>query len=173
MNTPAITPVVPEVARDASRKLARYVAGLDARQLPEAAVHAFRRALLDYLTCAVAGSGTDAALMVLDYLQSWDQSAEAAVIGTKHRLAAQNAAFVNGAATHGLDFDDGMTRGSVHPGGSVFSALLAMAEKLGSPAEDLIAAGVAGYDVTLRIAASVHPHTSRRGFHNTPAPLPR
>ncbi len=168
MNTPANVPVIPEVARDASRKLARYVAELDARKLPDAAVHAFRRALLDYLTCAVAGSGTDAARIVLDYLQSWDKSTEASVIGTPHKLSAQNAAFVNGAATHGLDFDDGMTRGSVHPGGSVFSALLAMAEKLGSSAEDLIAAGVAGYDVTLRIAATVHPHTSRRGFHNTP-----
>jgi 2-methylcitrate dehydratase PrpD len=168
MSNPANVPVIPEVARDASRKLARYVAGLDARKLPDAAVHAFRRALLDYLTCAVAGAGTDAARMVLDYLQSWDKSAEASVIGTPFRLAAQNAAFVNGAATHGLDFDDGMTRGSVHPGGSVFSALLAMAEKLGSSSEDLIAAGVAGYDVTLRIAATVHPHTSRRGFHNTP-----
>jgi len=168
MSSPVNTPVIPEEARDASRKLARYAAELDARKLPDAAVHAFRRALLDYLTCAVAGSGTDAARMVLDYLQSWDQSTEASVIGTPHKLSAQNAAFVNGTATHGLDFDDGMTRGSVHPGGSVFSALLAMAEKLGSSAEDLIAAGVAGYDVTLRIASSVHPHTSRRGFHNTP-----
>ncbi len=168
MNSPAIVPAIPEIAHDASRKLACYVAELETRKLPEAAVHAFRRALLDYLTCAVAGSGTDAARMVLDYLQSWDQSAQACVIGTPHRLAAQNAAFVNGAATHGLDFDDGMTRGSVHPGGSVFPALLAMAEKLGSSAEDLIAAGVAAYDVTLRIASAVHPHTSRRGFHNTP-----
>ena len=131
MNSPAKDTVVPEVARNASRKLARYVAELDARKLPDTAVHAFRRALLDYLTCAVAGSGTDAARIVLDYLQSWDKSVEAGVIGTAHRLSAQNAAFVNGAATHGLDFDDGMTRGSVHPGGSVFSALLAMAEKLG------------------------------------------
>ncbi|MFZ9196711.1 MAG: MmgE/PrpD family protein, partial [Burkholderiales bacterium] len=104
MKSPAKVLVVPEVARDASRKLARYVAELDARKLPDAAVHAFRRALLDYLTCAVAGSGTDAARMVLDYLQSWDQSKEASVIGTPHRLSAQNAAFVNGAATHGLDF---------------------------------------------------------------------
>lgn len=168
MNSPATVPVVPEAARDASRKLAHYVAGLDRRTLPDAAVHAFRRALLDYLTCAVAGSRTDAARIVLDYLQSWDQSTEACVVGTPVRLAAQNAAFVNGAATHGLDFDDGMTRGSVHPGGSIFPALLAMAEKLGSSADDLIAAGVAAYDVTLRIASTVHPHTSRRGFHNTP-----
>lgn len=160
--------VVPEVAGDASRKLARHVAELNYARLPQAAVHAFRRALLDYLACAVAGSRSEAARAVYDYLQSWDRSGEACVVGTPARLAACNAAFVNGTATHSLDFDDGMTRGSVHPAGGIFPALLAMAEKLGSSAEDFIVAGVAAYDVTLRIAATVHPHTSRRGFHNTP-----
>jgi 2-methylcitrate dehydratase PrpD len=159
---------LPEAARDASRRLARHVARLDCRELPPAAVHAFRRALLDYLTCAVVGSRADAARIALDYFQSWDRSAETCVVGTVARLAAQNAAFVNGTAAHSLDFDDGMTRGSVHPAGAIFPALLALAEKLGSPAEDLIAAGVAAYDVALRIASTVHPHSSRRGFHNTP-----
>jgi 2-methylcitrate dehydratase PrpD len=160
--------VIPEVAVDASRKLARHVAELSYDKLPQAAVHAFRRALLDYLACAIAGSRLDAARAVFDYLQSWDRSAESCVVGTKARLAAPNAAFVNGTATHSLDFDDGMTRGSVHPAGAIFPALLAMAEKFGSNAEDFIVSGVAAYDVTLRIASTVHPHTSRRGFHNTP-----
>lgn len=169
MNAPTSAPTpLPEIARDATRRIAQYVATIDTRTLPERAIHAFRRALLDYLTCAVAGSRMESTRIVLDYLQSWDLAKEACVVGTPLRLAAQNAAFVNGAATHGLDFDDGMTRGSVHPAGSIFPALLAMAEKLGSSAEDLIAAGVAAYDVTLRIASTVHPHSSRRGFHNTP-----
>jgi 2-methylcitrate dehydratase PrpD len=155
-------------AEAASRRLAEYVAAIRVATLPPQAIHAFRRALLDYLTCAIAGSRMDSTRIVLDYLQSWDHNREAAVVASPHRLAAPNAAFVNGAATHALDFDDGMTRGSVHPAGSIFPALLAMAEKLGSSAEDLIAAGVAAYDVTLRIASTVHPHSSRRGFHNTP-----
>ena len=161
-------PVVDAHAEAASRRLADYVAAVDVARLPPQAIHAFRRALLDYLTCAIAGSRMDSTRIVLDYLQSWDRSAEASVVAMPHRLAAPNAAFVNGAATHALDFDDGMTRGSVHPAGSIFPALLAMAEKLGSSADDLIAAGVAAYDVTLRIASTVHPHSSRRGFHNTP-----
>lgn len=164
---PSATAIDPH-AEAASRRLAEYVAASDVATLPPQAIHAFRRALLDYLTCAIAGSRMDSTRIVLDYLQSWDRSTEASVVATPHRLAAPNAAFVNGAATHALDFDDGMTRGSVHPAGSIFPALLAMAEKLGSSADDLIAAGVAAYDVTLRIASTVHPHSSRRGFHNTP-----
>jgi 2-methylcitrate dehydratase PrpD len=155
-------------AIDATRKLAGHVASIRTSQLNAHVVQAFRRALLDYLTCAIAGSGMQSSRIVLDYLQSWDRAGEACVIGAGGRLSAQNAAFVNGTSAHGLDLDDGMTRGSVHPGGSVFPALLAMAEKLDSGAGDIMAAGVAAYDITLRIASTVHPHSTRRGFHNTP-----
>ncbi len=159
----------PGNAPEVSRALAEYVAGIDFRHLPAAAVHAFRRALLDYVTCAVSGSRMGPTLQVLDYLGSWDSSSEACVVGSAARLACPNAAFVNGTSAHGLDFDDGYTQGSVHPAGAVFPALLAIAERIRADAGDVIAAGVAAYDVTLRIAASVHPYSARRGFHNTPA----
>jgi len=159
---------LPETASAVSRTLAEYVAGLRFARLPAEAVHAFRRTLLDYLTCAVSGARVEPTLAVLDYLRSWDQSKEACVVGTDARLACPNAAFVNGTSAHGLDFDDGYTQGSVHPAGAVFPALLAMAERLGAGGDDVITAGVAAYDVTLRIAAAVHPQSAQRGFHNTP-----
>jgi len=151
-----------------TKTMAEHVSTLRFDRLPGEAIHAFRRALVDYLACTIAGSRTDAARQVYDYLASWDSSTQACIVGTSERLSCQNAAFVNGTAAHGLDFDDGYTRGSVHAAGAVFPALLAMAERLGSSAEDVIAAGVAGYDVTLRLAAAVHPHSARRGYHNTP-----
>ncbi|MEQ1776496.1 MAG: MmgE/PrpD family protein [Burkholderiales bacterium] len=159
---------LPQHAAGASKKVADYVSALRYDQLPVSAVHAFKRALLDYLTCAIAGSRMAPTKIVFDYVSSWDQSREASVMGTTSRLSCPNAAFVNGTSTHGLDFDDGYTRGSVHPAGAVFPALLAIAEKQHSSAKDVIAAGVAGYDVTARIAATMHPSSAKRGFHNTP-----
>jgi 2-methylcitrate dehydratase PrpD len=158
----------PRQAAGASRRVAEYVAALSYDQLPPHAIHAFKRALLDYLTCAIAGSRMAPTRIVFDYVSSWDQAREAVVMGTQTRLSCPNAAFVNGTSTHGLDFDDGFTRGSVHPSGAVFPAILAIAEKNGSTAHEVIAAGVAGYDVTARIAATMHPSSARRGFHNTP-----
>jgi 2-methylcitrate dehydratase PrpD len=157
-----------EQTAGASRRMAEYAAGLTYDRLPADAVHAFKRALLDYLTCAIAGSRMGPTQIVFDYVSSWDQSREAAVLGTNARLSCPNAAFVNGTSTHGLDFDDGFTKGSVHPAGAVFPAILAIAEKQGSSARDVIAAGVAAYDVTARIAASMHPAPAKRGYHNTP-----
>ena len=157
-----------EEAPAVSRILAEYVADVNYERIPAEAVHAFRRALLDYLTCSVSGSRTQPSRFVLDYARSWDRASDACVVGHEARLACPNAAFVNGTSAHGLDFDDGYTQGSVHPAGAIFPALLAMAEHLGADSADVIAAGVAAYDVTLRIAAAVHPHSARRGFHNTP-----
>ncbi len=158
----------PQQAAGASKRVAEFASALTYDKLPANAVHAFKRALLDYLTCAIAGSKMEPTRIVFDYVSSWDQSREAAVMGTKTRLSCPNAAFVNGTSTHGLDFDDGFTKGSVHPSGAVFPALLAIAERQRSSAKDLIAAGVAAYDITARIAATVHPTSAKRGFHNTP-----
>ena len=158
----------PQQAAGASKRVAEYVSALRYDQLPAHAVHAFKRALLDYLTCAIAGSRMEPTKIVYDYVSSWDQSKEAVVMGTKTRLSCPNAAFVNGTSTHGLDFDDGFTRGSVHPSGAVFPAILAIAERDSASAKDVIAAGVAAYDVTARIAATMHPSSAKRGFHNTP-----
>ena len=152
----------------ASRKLAEHVARLAYERVPSRAVHAFKRALLDYLTCTVAGSRQDEPRLLLEYFKEWDKSGEAAVIGSNARLACPNAAVVNGTSTHSLDFDDGLTRGSVHPAGAIFPSLLAIAEKVGASPQELIAAGVAAYEVTLRIASAMHPASQRRGFHNTP-----
>lgn len=157
-----------EQAGGVSRRIAEYAAGLTYKKLPASAVHAFKRALLDYLTCAIAGSRMAPTRMVFDYLSSWDTSGEAAVLGTTSRLSCPNAAFVNGTSTHGLDFDDGYTKGSVHPAGAVFPAILAVAEKYRMPATEVIAATVAAYDVTTRLAASMHPVPAKRGYHNTP-----
>ena len=164
----AVDTATNDLLTGASRRFADYASGLTYDRLPADAVHAFKRALLDYLACAIAGSRMASTKIVFDYLSSWDTSGEAAVLGTTSRLACPNAAFVNGASTHGLDFDDGFTRGSVHPAGAVFPAILAIAEKQGSSAKDLIAAGVAAYDITTRIAASMHPVPAKRGYHNTP-----
>jgi len=151
----------------ASARLAAHVAQARYEDLPVATVHAFRRALLDHVTCAIAGSAMPVSRALLSYYQETDASRAATVIGTEARLSAPNAALVNGANTHGLDFDDGTTQGSAHPSGAVFPAVLAAAEQHGSSPRDVIVAAVAGYDVMVRIAAAMHPVTAKRGFHNT------
>jgi 2-methylcitrate dehydratase PrpD len=155
-------------AQGASAKLAEHVARSRYDDLPPEVVHAFKRALLDHVTCALAGSSMPVSRALLSYYQETDASRSATVIGAEARLSAPNAALVNGANTHGLDFDDGTTHGSAHPSGAIFPAVLAAAEQHGADARAVILAAALGYDVMVRIAAAMHPVTAKRGFHNTP-----
>lgn len=151
----------------ATARLAHHVASVRYEDLRPETINAFKRALQDHLACAISGSAMPVSRTVLDYFTETDATRVATVIGSGKKLSAQNAAFVNGANTHGLDFDDGHTNGSVHPSGAVFPAVLAAAEQHGANPREIIAAVVMGYDVTCRIAAASHPTTARRGWHNT------
>ncbi len=158
---------IDKLSEGASLRLATHVANTRYEDLPPPVVHAFKRALLDHVTCALAGSAMPVSRALLSYFQETDASRGATVIGAEARLSAPNAALVNGANTHGLDFDDGTTQGSAHPSGAIFPAVLAAAEQHGAGPREVIVAAVMGYDVMVRIAAAMHPVTAKRGFHNT------
>jgi 2-methylcitrate dehydratase PrpD len=167
MNQPAAALVGSE-QHDATRRLARHVADTAFEDLSVGAVHSFKRALLDYLTSAITGSQEPVSRQILEYLTSIDESRTAAVVGNPHRLSVLNAAFLNGTSAHALDFDDGHTNASAHPGGPNFPAVLAVAEQKGLSAKEVILATVLGYDVMLRVSSAIHPASALRGWHNTP-----
>lgn len=151
----------------ATRRLAEHIAAVGYADLSPAVVHAFKRVLQDHFACAISGAAMPVSRALLDYFRETDLARVASVVGTPVRLSAQNAAFVNGANTHALDFDDGHTNASAHPSGAILPAALAIAEQYSLSARDLIAAVVLGYDVMCRIASAGHPATARRGWHNT------
>jgi 2-methylcitrate dehydratase PrpD len=153
----------------ATARLAEHVASSRYEQLGAHVIHAFKRALQDHLTCAIAGSAMPVSRALLQYYSESDATRTATIVGSAAKLSAPNAALVNGANTHGLDFDDGHTNGSAHPSGVIFPAVLASAEQYGASPREVILATVMGYDVMCRIAAAGHPATARRGWHNTPA----
>jgi 2-methylcitrate dehydratase PrpD len=159
--------IEPAAGTGATSKLAEHVASTRYEDFSPGVIHAFKRAFQDHLACAIAGSAMPVSRALLEYFRENDATRVATVTGTAARLSAQNAALVNGANTHGLDFDDGHTHGSAHPSGVIFPAVLATAEQYKSSPREIIVAAVLGYDVMCRIAAATHPATARRGWHNT------
>jgi 2-methylcitrate dehydratase PrpD len=159
--------VTDDLGAGASRKLAHHIAGMTFAQLPTDTVHAFKRTLLDFLTCAIAGAAMPVSKALLGYFEENDATRISTVIGHGAKLSPPNAALVTGANTHGLDFDDGHTHGSAHPAGVIFPAVMAVAQQRASSAQEIVAAVVCGYDVMCRIAAAMHPESARRGYHNT------
>jgi 2-methylcitrate dehydratase PrpD len=159
---------MPSSPMTSTEHLARHAALTRFEDLPATTVHAVKRALLDYLACAVAGADLPVTRGVRAYVASLGGAPQASVIAGSMKLDAPSAAFVNGTAAHGLDFDDGHTRSSAHPGGVIFSAVLAKAEALGAHPQRMIVAAAVGYEVMLRIASAIHPASAMAGWHNTP-----
>jgi len=92
----------------------------------------------------------------------------AGVFGDPARYSPVGAAFLNGALAHSLDFDDTHAAGSLHPGAPVIPASLAAGEMAGASGADVLAAIIAGYDVTCRIALALPAGEHYdRGFHPT------
>ena len=167
MSAGATKPIAAHPGAGATARMAEHIAAAQFEKLSAPVVHAAKRALLDFVTCAVSGSAMPVSRALLSYYEESDATRTAAVIGSTVRLSAPNAALVNGANTHGLDFDDGHTHASAHPAGAVFPAILAAAEQHGSTPQDMLLAAVMGYDVMVRIAAAMHPGSAQRGWHNT------
>jgi 2-methylcitrate dehydratase PrpD len=90
------------------------------------------------------------------------------VFGDSERYTPPGAALVNGTLAHSLDFDDTHAAGTLHPGAPVIPAAIAAGEMVGASGADVLAAIIAGYEVTCRLAVALPAgdHYSR-GYHPT------
>src|SRR5262249_6143021 len=122
---------------------------------------------LDTVGVMIAGAGGEVATHAEAMLASVRPAGPVPVPGRARRADLLDAAFLGGTAAHGLELDDGHTKGSVHPGCAVVPAALAsgFAAKVSGCA--LIEAVVAGYETVTAIGRAVHPELRHRGFHPT------
>jgi 2-methylcitrate dehydratase PrpD len=147
-----------------AQSLARGIVDLNAQRLPPAVRETCERLLIDVAGLCVVARGTD---YVRAALAAWPEPGPATTIGHGRPLSAAGAAFVNGTATHGEDFDDTFEGGPVHAGAVVVPAVLAAAEqeKLSGPAALL---GIAiGVETVCRLSLVVPKAVHKAGFHPT------
>ena len=109
-----------------AEQLARHFATIDAHALPAAVHETCERLLLDVIGLCVVARRTD---YVQAALAAWPEPGPATAIGHARPMSAAGAAFVNGTAAHGEDFDDTFEGGPVHAGAVIVPAVLAAAEQ--------------------------------------------
>jgi 2-methylcitrate dehydratase PrpD len=106
----------------------------------------------NYIVSALAGS---------------DDDGPCTAIGHRRTLNAAGAAFVNGTAAHGEDFDDTFEGGPVHAGAVVVPAVLAACERH-NPDGRMALIGIAvGTEVLCRLSLVVPKAVHKAGFHPT------
>src|SRR4051794_37105043 len=109
-------------------ELARRAARLRFDDLPEEAVHWAKVGILDTVGVTLAGSIEPAARIAVEVVGPGSRG-ESLVFGTGERIAALDAAFVNGTASHALDFDDCNNTLGGRPSVPVLPALFALADE--------------------------------------------
>ncbi|MBI2771437.1 MAG: MmgE/PrpD family protein [Burkholderiales bacterium] len=147
--------------------LARFVSGHASRGWTDAVEHEAHRTFYNWLGCAIGAARHEAADAALAAVAMLQPAPQATVLGRAERIDMASAALVNGITSHTFDFDDTHLKTIIHPAGPVASAVLALAEQLGSPGRAVIDALVLGIDVSCRIGNAMYPDHYDRGWHIT------
>ncbi len=150
-----------------SRQLAEFVAGTAIDSLPDEAVVHARRAILDTLGVALAGCREDAPSIVAGQVRRSGGSPEAAVLGWSLRAPATEAALVNGASAHALDYDDVSYSMRGHPSAPLLPAVLATGEAVGAAGADVVLAFVLGMEVECKLGRLMGGRHYALGWHPT------
>jgi len=151
------TPVIAEA-------LAQAVASARGRELPAALRDTLGMMLVDVGGLCVAARDEP---YVHAAIASWDATGPCTAIGHGRTLDAAGAAFVNGTAAHGEDYDDTFEGGPVHAGVVVVPALLAAAERYRMPASDTMFGMAVAAEVMCRASLVAPRRIHMAGFHPT------
>ena len=150
--------------RSVAESLAHRIAALDAARLPAAVRDTCERLLVDVIGLCVVARRTD---YVNASLAAWTDAGPATAIGHPQRLSAASAAFVNGTATHGEDFDDTFEGGPVHAGAVIVPAVLAAAEQEHLHGQQALLGIAIGVETICRLSLVVPKAVHKAGFHPT------
>jgi len=144
--------------------LAEKIAALRPGALPPATARKCEDLLIDVVGLCVTARNED---YVGSALAGCDDDGPCTAIGHRRTLNAAGAAFVNGTAAHGEDFDDTFEGGPVHAGAVVVPAVLAACERH-HPDGRMALVGIAvGTEVLCRLSLVVPKAVHKAGFHPT------
>src|SRR5712671_2547425 len=144
--------------------LADKIVALRVGGLPEATTRKCEDLLIDVVGLCVTARNQD---YVASALAGWDDDGPCTAIGHARTLNATGAAFVNGTAAHGEDFDDTFEGGPVHAGAVIVPSVLAACERH-NPDGRMALTGIAvGTEVLCRLSLVVPKAVHRAGFHPT------
>jgi 2-methylcitrate dehydratase PrpD len=149
-----------------THKFARFIIETRFEQIPEEAVTATKRALLDTLGVALAGSVEPAGKIIANFVKKQQSVPRAAVVGGGFRTSAPEAALAIGTMAHALDFDDTCQYCQGHPSVPLVAAAFPLAEELGASGRQVIEAYVIGCEVWASIGR-VMTQLHHRGWHPT------
>ena len=151
-----------------TRHIAEYVAATDIEDFPPDAIEAAKGAIMDCLACMLAGSREALSDILCRYVAAEGSAPAASVVGRGFSTSAANAALVNGAMGHALDYDDITQVTKTHPTTVLLPASLAVAEECGASGKDLLLGYMSGFEVACAVGEALsEAYYDDLGWHPT------
>ena len=151
-----------------TRKIADYVVSTQLEDFPPDAVHAAKGAIMDCLGCALAGSQESLADILSEFVLANGGGQSASVIGRGFKASPADAAQINGAMSHALDYDDITRALKGHPTAVLMPPALALAESEGATGREMLMAYMLGFEVACSIGDAMSPaYYDELGWHPT------
>ncbi|MBE7187444.1 MmgE/PrpD family protein [Jatrophihabitans endophyticus] len=149
-----------------AQQVGEFAAGLRLEDVPDEVVERARHLILDAVGLAFVTSRRDFADQAVAAASSLD-AGTLPLLGRPETLTARDAALVNGVLVHGLDFDDTHLEAVTHVTASALPAALSAAVAGGRTGAELLAAYIAGIEVTARVGMGARGAFHDVGFHPT------
>jgi 2-methylcitrate dehydratase PrpD len=144
--------------------LAEHVATLRVEKLPPTVRRKCEDLLIDVIGLCVTARNED---YIKSALAGCDDDGPCTAIGHARGLSTASAAFVNGTAAHGEDFDDTFEGGPVHAGAVIVPAVLAACERHRPDGSAALLGIAVGTEVMCRLSTVVPKAVHKAGFHPT------
>lgn len=140
-----------------SEQYAAFIQGLEWSQLPPEVKQASLDLFLDWFANAVAGFDSPLARALASLSPIHNLPGRALRAGDLQAAEPLWAALINASAVHALEYDDSYRAGLYHPGAPVIAAAFSAACRQEEGGTGLLAAMVAGYEISLRLASAINP----------------
>src|SRR5580704_9311720 len=158
---------VTEAAGHETRRLAEYAASVRYEDLPPAVLQRAKDCIVDTVGTIIYGADLPWSKMIVAYARHNGAGGKSFILGAgEEPVHAPSAALANGALTHAFELDN-LTKpdSGAHPGATLFTSALAVAQEQGIGGRELVTAFVAGAEVMIRIGRATKHTNEARGFH--------
>jgi 2-methylcitrate dehydratase PrpD len=148
-------------------QLAKFAAAYRYDDIPPDVIERAKQCIADTVATVVFGYELPWSQMVVAFAQKNGAGGKSRILGPgAAAVHAPAAALANGALAHAFEMDN-LTWPStgVHPGATLLTSGLAVAQERGIGGRELITAFVAGAEAMIRIGRATHHSNESRGFH--------
>ena len=148
-------------------QIAERIVSFDLEAITPQAIMLSRTAIIDTLGVTLAGAIEPCTTNLLRTPGVASAPGICTIFGTAQKTSALDATFINGTASHALDYDDFSQPMGGHQSAPLVAPLMAIAEERGASGLQLIQSYVVGIETEIRLARAVNFYHYDKGWHPT------